>query len=161
MNFRTKFYGFLIAAVILTGCISTQNSKLIELYTNKMEPFQGESADDIIPIITDEWEFKIQSRWAVADPSPEMILKRNHRRAPFSKKEANEIFLGKGYYYVLVFAKKGSEKVILEIRSSMKETADLGFREHARKTTHYVFFRLVFRDKRLHNFRCFCAEIAD
>jgi hypothetical protein len=161
MNFRTKFYGFLIAAVILTGCISTQNSKLIELYTDKMGPFQGESAGDIIPIITNDWEFKIQSRWAIADPSPEMILKRNHRRAPFSKKEANEIFLEKGYYNVLVFAKKGSEKVALEIRSYGRETAELGFREHARKTTDYVFLRLVFRDKKLQNFRCFCAEISD
>lgn len=161
MTFRTKFYGFLIAAVILTGCISTKNSKLIELYTNKMGPFQGESAGDIIPIITNDWEFKLQSRWAIANPSPEMILKRNHQRAPFSKKEAQEIFLEKGYYNVLVFAKKGSEDMALEIRSYGRETADLGFPEHARKTTDYVFFRLVFRNEKLHNFRCFCAEISE
>jgi len=160
MDFRSKFCGFLISAVILTGCISTQNTKLIELCTEKMEPLQGISAGDVISVVTHEWEFKIQSRWAIANPSPEMILKRNHRRAPFSKKEAKDIFLERGYYYVLIFAKKGSEDVTIEPHFGETEVMH-GYHEHVHKSTNYVFFRLVFRNEKLYNFRCFCAQIAD
>lgn len=154
---KTKLSGFFLVAVILTGCTSTQDTKLVELYASKLDPLLGKGAEEVIPMVTDKWEFKLQARWASADPSPEMVLKRNHHRAPFSKKEAKEIFMKKGYYNVLIFAKKGSEDATIE--AEMDEGMGAGYHEHVHRYTHYVFVRFVFRDKKLHNYRCFRAQI--
>jgi len=148
----------LIAAVLLTGCTSTQDTKLVELYASKLDPLLGKGAEEVIPMVTDQWEFKLQGRWASTDPSPEMVLKKNHHRAPFTKKEAKEIFLEKGDYNVLVFAKKGSEDATIESELG-DEQFGAGYHEHVHKYTHYVFVRFVFRDTKLHNFRCFRAQI--
>jgi len=157
MIFKAKLSGFLIAAIFLTGCTSTREAKLIELYASKLDPLIGKGAEEVIPMVTDQWEFKLQARWASADPSPETVLKKNHHRAPFSKKEANEIFKEKGYYNVLVLAKKGSEDETIE--SETDEGFGAGYHEHTHKYTNYVFVRFVFRDKKLHNYRCFHAQI--
>ena len=157
MIFKAKLSGFLIAAIFLTGCTSTREAKLIELYASKLDPLIGKGAEEVIPMVTDQWEFKLQARWASADPSPETVLKKNHHRAPFSKKEANEIFKEKGYYNVLVLAKKGSEDDTIE--SKTDEGFGVGYHEHTHKYTNYVFVRFVFRDKKLHNYRCFHAQI--
>jgi len=154
---KTKLSGFLIAAIFLTGCTSTREAKLIELYASKLDPLIGKGAEEVIPMVTDQWEFKLQARWASADPSPETVLKKNHHRVPFSRKEAKEIFKEKGYYNVLVFAKKGSEDDIIEADTDGGFGA--GYHEHVHKSTHYVFVRFVFRDKKLHNYRCFHAQI--
>ena len=159
MHFKTIFLGFLIAAMILTGCVSTKDTKLIELYTSKLEPFLGKGAEQLIPMVTDQWEFKLQARWAGADPTPEMVLKRNHHRAPFSKQEANEIFLEKGYYNVLVFAKKGNEGAAIEAETDVGFGP--GYHEHVHKYAYYVFVRFVFRDKKLHDYRCFRIHIGN
>ena len=145
MIFKTKLSGFLIVAIFLTGCASTRETKLIELYTGKLDPLIGKGAEEVIPLVTEQWEFKLQSRWASADPSPEMVLKKNHHRAPFSKKEANEIFKEKGYYNILVLAKKGSEDATIE--AEMEEGFGAGYHEHVHKYTNYVFVRFVFREK--------------
>lgn len=158
MTFKLKLAGFVIAATLLSGCTSTQDTKLVELYASKLDPLIGRGAEEVIPLVTDHWEFKLQARWAIADPSTETVLKKNHRRAPFSKKEAKEIFKEKGYYNVLVLAKKGSEDATIE--AEMDEGLGAGYHEHVHKYTHYIFVRLVFRDKKLHNFRCFRAQIA-
>lgn len=158
MIFKTKLSGFLIAAVILTGCISTQDAKLVELYRSKLNPLIGKGAEEIIPVVTGQWEFKLQSRWESANPTPETVLKRNHRRAPFSKKEAKEVFMEKGYYNVLVFAKKGSEGSTREADLGDEEIGP-GSHEHVYNYTHYVFVRFVFRDKKLHNYSCFYVQI--
>jgi hypothetical protein len=160
MSFKTKLSLFLIATVMLTGCSSTQDTKQIELYTSKLEPFMGKGAEEVIPMVTDQWEFKLQSRWAGANPSAEMVLKRNHCRAPFSKQEANEIFKEKGYYNVLVLAKKGSEDAAIEPHFGDDEMM-YGYHEHVHKYANYVFVRFVFRDKKLHNYCCFHAQIAN
>jgi hypothetical protein len=154
---KTKLAGILIAAILLTSCASTRDAKLIELYTGKLDPLIGKGAEEIIPIVTDQWEFKLQSRWASTDPSPEMVLKKNHHRAPFSKKEAIEIFKEKGNYNVLILAKEGSEDTTIE--SEMDEGFGAGYHEHVHKYTNYVFVRFVFRDMKLHNYRCFLAQI--
>lgn len=154
---KTKLSGFLIAAIFLTGCTSTREAKLIELYASKLDPLIGKGAEEVIPMVTDQWEFKLQARWASADPSPETVLKKNHQRAPFSRKEAKEIFKEKGYYNVLVLAKKGSEDATIE--AEMDEEMGVGYHEHVHKYTHYIFVRFVFRDKKLHNYRCFRAQI--
>lgn len=157
MIFKTKLAGLLMAVIFFTGCASTREAKLIELYTGKLDPLIGKGAEEVIPMVTDQWEFKLQSRWASANPSPETVLKKNHHRAPFSKKEANEIFKEKGYYNVLVLAKKGSEDATIE--SEMDEGFGAGYHEHVHKYANYVFVRFVFRDKKLHNYRCFCVQI--
>lgn len=157
MIFKTKLSGFLIAAIFLTGCASTRDAKLIELYASKLDPLIGKGAEEVIPMVADHWEFKLQARWASANPSPETVLKKNHRRAPFSKKEAKEIFMEKGLYNVLVFAKKGSEGETIEADTDGGFGA--GYHEHVHKYSNYVFVRLVFRDKKLHNYRCFRARI--
>lgn len=154
---KTKLIGFLIAAMFLTGCTSTREAELIELYSSKLDPLIGKGVEEVIPMVTDQWEFKLQARWASADPSPETVLKKNHHRAPFSRKEAKEIFKEKGYYYVLVLAKEGSEDATIE--TDMDEGMGAGYHEHVHKYTHYVFVRFVFRDKKLHNYRCFRAQI--
>ncbi len=159
MNFKTKLSGFLIAATFMTGCASTRDAKLLELYTNKLDPLIGKGIEEVIPIITDQWEFKLQARWANANPSPETVLKKNHRRAPFSRMEAEEIFREKGHYNVLIFAQKGSEDETIEGKLG-DESMGLGYHEHVHKYTHYVFIRFVFRDKKLHNYRCFRARIS-
>ncbi len=116
MTFKTKLSGFLIVATFLTGCASTRDAKLLELYTNKLDPLIGKDVEEVIPIITNQWEFKLQARWASANPSPETILKKNHRRAPFSRKETEEIFREKGNYNVLIYAQKGSEDETIEAK---------------------------------------------
>lgn len=155
----TKIIGFLIAALILTGCSSIQDTKQIELYTSKLEPFLGKGAEQVIPTVTDQWGFQLQARWADANPSPEMVLKRNHHRAPFSKQEANEIFKEEGYYNVLVLAKKGSEDATIE--ADMDEGMGAGYHEHVHKYANYVFVRFVFRDQKLYNYRCFRVQIGN
>lgn len=157
MIFKTKLSGFLIAAIFLTGCASTRDAKLIELYASKLDPLIGKGVEEVIPMVADQWEFKLQARWASANPSPETVLKKNHRRAPFSKKEAKEIFMEKGFYNVLVFAKKGSEGETIEADTDGGFGA--GYHEHVHKYANYVFVRFVFRDKKLHNYRCFRARI--
>ncbi len=154
---KTKIIGFLIAALILTGCSSTQDTKQIELYTSKLEPFLGKGAEQVIPIVTDQWGFQLQARWADANPTPEMVLKRNHHRAPFSKQEAKEIFKEKGYYNVLVLAKKGSEDATIE--ADMDEGMGAGYHEHVHRYANYVFVRFVFWDQKLHDNRCFRTQI--
>ena len=163
MRFKTKLSLFLIATVMLTGCSSTQDTKQIELYTSKLEPLMGKSTEEVIPMATNQWEFKLQSRWAGANPSAEMVLKRNHRRAPFSKQEANEIFKEKGYYDVLVLAKKGSEGAAIESHTctDIDIGTGPGYHQHVHEYAYYVFVRFVFREKKLHNFRCFHVQIAN
>ena len=156
---KTKLSGLLIAAIFFTGCASTREAKLIQIYTGKLDPLIGKGAEEVIPMLTDQWEFKLQARWASADPSPEMVLTKNHHRAPFSKEEANEIFLEKGYYNVLVFAKKGSEDATIEGDADANGGFGAGYHEHVHKYTNYVFVRFVFLDKKLHNYRCFHAQI--
>jgi hypothetical protein len=161
MNNQTKIIGFLIVSVFLAGCSSTQDIKQIELYTGKLEPFLGKGAEQVIPIVTDQWGFQLQARWADANPTPEMILKRNHHRAPFSKQEAKEIFIEKGYYNILVLAKKGRELEASELCFG-EDDMNLGNpSETVHKSAQYVFVRFVFRDKKLHDYRCFLAQIAD
>jgi hypothetical protein len=157
MTLKTKLSGFFIAAFILSGCSSTQDTKLVELYAGKLDPLMGKGAEEVIPLVTDQWEFKLQARWASADPLPEAVLKKNHHRAPFSQTEANEIFKEKGYYNVLVFAKKGSEDATIE--AELDEGMGAGYHEHVHRYTHYVFVRVVFRDNKLHDYRCFHAQI--
>jgi hypothetical protein len=159
MNFKTTFLGLMIAAFILTGCVSTQDKKLVEIYASELEPYLGKGAEQVVPMITDQWEFKLQARWAGANPSPEVVLKKNHHRAPFSKKEANEIFKEKGYYNVLVFAKKGSEGAAIEAHPAVGFGP--GYHEHVHKYANYVFFRFVFRDKKLHDYRCFRVHVGN
>jgi hypothetical protein len=157
MAFKTKLAGFVIAATLLSGCISNQETNLVELYASELDPLIGKGVEEVIPLVTDRWEFMLQARWAGADPSTETVLKKNHRRAPFSKKEAKEIFKEKGHYNVLVLAKKGSEDATIE--AEMDEGMGAGYHEHVHKYTHYIFVRLVFRNKKLHSFRCFRAQI--
>jgi hypothetical protein len=160
MIFKTKLSGILIVAVILTCCTSTQDTKVVELFASKLDPLLGKGAEEVIPMVTDQWEFKLQARWASSDPSPEMVLKKNHHRAPFSKMEAREIFMEKGYYNVLIFAKKGSEDATIEAQLG-DEQFGANYHEHVHKYTHYVFVRFVFRDTKLHNCRCFRAQIVN
>jgi hypothetical protein len=157
MIFKTNFFGFLVIAIILTGCVSTQDVKMIEHYANELEPYLGSEAGEIIPLVIDRWEFTLQARWADTNPTPEKILEKNHRRAPFSRKEAEEIFKEKGDYNVLILAKKGSEDATIE--AEMDEGMGAGYHEHVHKYTHYIFVRFVFLNKKLHNFRCFHAQI--
>jgi hypothetical protein len=158
MIFKTKLSGFLITAIFLTGCASTREAKLIELYTNKLDPLIGRGAEEVVPIVTDQWEFELQSQWAITNPSSETVLMKNHRRAPFSKKEAEEIFREKGHYIVMILAKKDREH---EARETDVQDATRVWDPpaHIHKSTSYVFVRFVFRDKKLHNYRCFRAQI--
>lgn len=158
MIFKTKLSGFLVVAIFLTGCASTRNAKLIELYASKLDPLIGRGAEEVIPMVTDQWEFKLQSQWTSENPSPETVLMKNHRRAPFSKKEASEIFMEKGHYNVLVLAKKESEDEARE--SDFGDTTQgVAYHEHVHKYTNYTFVRVVFRDKKLYNYCFFRARI--
>ncbi len=159
MIFKTKLPGCLIAAVILTGCTVTQDAKLVESYASKLDLLLGKGAEEVIPLVTDQWEFKLQARWESTDPLPETALNKNHDRAPFSKKEAKEIFMEKGHYNVFVFAKKGSEGEATEAPLNDYQLEGGGSHNVVHKYTHYVFVRFVFRDKQLHNFRCFRVQI--
>ena len=159
MIFKTKLSGFLIAAVFLTGCASTREAKSIELYASKLDPLIGRGTEEVVPLVTGQWEFKPQAQWASTNPSPETVLKKNHRRAPFSKNEAEEIFREKGHYIVMVLAKKEGER---EARETDNRDITRVWSPPAtvHKSTSYVFVRFVFRDTKLHNYRCFRAQIA-
>ena len=160
MAIRMKLTGLLIFALILAGCLSTQNTRQIELYTSELDPRLGQDVDDILSMVTDLWKFRLQSRWERVDPTTAMVHERNHHKARFSKKEAEEIFREKGYYNVLVFAKKGSEDTTVEPHFGDDEMM-YGYHEHVYTSAHYIYIRFVFRDRKLLNYRFFQAQVTD
>jgi hypothetical protein len=151
---RTKFPGLIIVFFLITGCIHSPEAKLVKLYEGQVDPLMGKCPEEVIPLVTDQWKFELLSKWEKLNPTPEMVLKSTHRSAPFSKKEAQMIFEENGHYDVMIYVKKGREK-------SIGLTGNASYRlitpsnRHEIKYTDYVVVRMVFQDKKLHNYRFF------
>lgn len=154
---RTKLPGLTIVFFLITGCILSPEAKLVKLYEGQVDPLMGKGPEEVIPLVTDQWKFKFLSKWAKVNPTPEMVLKRTHRSAPFSKKEAQKIFEENGYYDVMIYVKKGREG-----STNMWDGEPdmvLTYHWHEIKYTDYVVVRMVFQDKKLHNYHFFHLKI--
>lgn len=156
---RTKLSGLTIVFFLMTGCILSPEAKLVKLYEGQVDPLMGRGPEEVIPLVADQWKFEFFSRWAKVNPTPEMALKSTQRGAPFSEKEAQEIFEKNAYYDVMIYFKKageGSAKLW-----DGEEDMTLTYHTHEIKYTNYVVVRLVFQDKRLHNYRFFHLTIGN
>ena len=156
---RTKLSGLTIVFFLMTGCILSPEAKLVKLYEGQVDPLMGRGPEEVIPLVTDQWKFEFFSRWAKVNPTPEMVLKSTQRGAPFSKKEAQEIFEENAYYDVMIYFKKG-RKGSAKLWDGEPEIY-LTFHEHNIEYTNYVVVRLVFQDKKLHNYHFFHLTIGN
>lgn len=150
---RTKIPGLIIVFFLITGCIHSPEAKLVKLYEGQVDPLMGKCPEEVIPLVTDQWEFKLLSKWEKVNPTPEMVLKSTHRSAPFSKKEAQKIFEENGYYDVMIYVNEGREGS-MNLRKGEPDML-LSFHRQEIKCTDYVVVRMVFQDKKLHNYRFF------
>ena len=155
---RKKLPGLIIVFFLTTGCVLTPEAKLVKQYKGQVDPFMGKGPEEVISLITDHWNFKFLSKWAKVNPTPEAVIERTHRSVPFSKKEAQKIFEENGYYGVIIYYKmagKGSANVW-----DGEEDMVLTYHTHEIKYTNYVVVRMVFQDKKLHNYHFFHLKIA-
>ncbi len=154
---RTKLPGLTIVFFLMTGCILSPEAKLVKQYEGQVDPLMGKGPEEVISLVTDHWKFKFLSKWAKVNPTPEIALERTHRSAPFSKKEAQKIFEENGYYDVIIYFKmagKGSANVW-----DGEDDMVLTYHSHEIKYTNYVVVRMVFQDKKLHNYHFFHLKI--
>lgn len=157
MSGITKFLCLFIAVNIMTGCIPYPETRLIRLYESQLDPLMGKETDVVIPLVTSQWNFMFLRKWEGENPTMETVLEKNHHRVPFSNQEAGEVFKEKGYYDVVIYIKKGKEG-----SSRTWDGEDdmlLSFHDHIHSLTPYIFVRMVFRDKKLHNYRFFRIEV--
>jgi hypothetical protein len=150
---RTKFPGLIIVFFLITGCIHNPEAKLVKLYEGQVDPLMGKCPEEVIPLVTDQWKFKLLSKWEKMNPTPEMVLKSTHRSAPFSKKEAQKIFEENGYYDVMIYVNEG-RKGSMNLTKGEPDML-LSYHRQEIKCTDYVVVRMVFQDKKLHNYRFF------
>ena len=154
---RTKLSGLTIVFFLMTGCILSPEAKLVKLYEGQVDPLMGRGPEEVIPLVTDQWKFEFLSKWARVNPTPGIALEKTHRSAPFSKKEAQEIFEKNAYYDVMIYVKnagEGSTNV-----PCMDGERMLSYHGLEIKYTNYVVLRMVFQDKKLYNYHFFHLKI--
>ena len=150
---RTKLTGLIIVFFLLASCTLSPEAKLVKLYERQMDPFMGRCPEEVIPLVTDQWKFELLSKWERMNPTLEMVLNSTHHSAPFSKKEAQKIFEENGYYDVMIYVNKGREGSV-NLRKGEPDML-LSFHRVEIKCTDYVVVRMVFQNKKLHNYRFF------
>jgi hypothetical protein len=159
MLHRTKFSGLTTVFILMTGCILNPEAKLIKQYEEHVDRLMGKGLEEVIPLVIDQWKFELFSKWAKVNPTPEMVLKSTHRSAPFSEKEAQEIFEENAYYDVIIYVKKGKE--VSTSTWDGEPEMYLTYHEHKIKYTNYVVLRMVFQNKKLCNYHFFHLNVGN
>jgi hypothetical protein len=155
---RTKLPGLIIVFFLTTGCVFTPEAELVMQYEGQLDPLMGKGPEEVFPLVTGQWKFEFLSNWAKVNPTPEIALERTHRSAPFSKKEAQKIFEENGYYDVMIYFRKAGEgSKSIPGMDAERMLSYHGGREI--KYTSYVVLRMVFQDKKLHNYHFFHFKI--
>lgn len=158
MKGRTVMPGLLAAVVVMSGCGPSREARLIKLYQGEAGPLIGKGAGDVLPLVTNRWDFQLVAKWDSVDPAPEAVLARNVAGAPFSRAEAETLFKDKGRYEVMIYADQGvkGEAHDYDPEPGMMHAPD----SNTHRFTRHIMVRLVFRDKQLLDYRFFTFDAA-
>jgi hypothetical protein len=148
----------LIAVSIITRCMSSGNVVLIQSLENRLNPLIGQDPESIASVVTDELGFRILAKWAGMDPTPEMVIKNTPRQVSFSPKEALGVFREKGFYDVMTYVRSGGEEKAHVWDGEPGEY--LTYHDHTYNARSCILARLVFRDKKLQDFKLIRANVA-
>jgi len=137
------------------SCIPAAQTKQAKLYENGLATMIGGDIGPISEKICEDWEFEFSDFWDWENPSPETVLKNNHRLVGFSKQEAAEIFRAAGKYEVRVFSKPLPKRP-----STIGQISDIGLpvlMDEVREAERKSYIRAVFRDGKLINYRVWAS----
>jgi len=150
IRMKIKFSSLLIFSFFLLSCTSAY-VKQAKIYQNDLQLMMGKDSKEIISKLETSWSFKLSLIWKATDPNPDDALKNTKWEAVFSKKEAEQIFSPTGQYEVMLYSKFLTKDVATTQEITPMGTSGSQTIEHA--ADRYAYIRLVFRDKKLVEFK--------